>query len=50
MRIGAGTGLVTLPEQVVEKLKAIVNEVTSSPETVKLTGVPCPVVPAHSPA
>jgi len=50
MRIGEGAGLVTLPEQVEEKLNAKVNDVTSSPETLKLTGVPCPVVPAHSPA
>ncbi len=51
MRIGMGPGLVTLPEQFEEKLKAKVNDVTSSPETLKLTtGVPWPVVLAHSPA
>jgi hypothetical protein len=50
MWISAGSGLVRLPEQDDEKLNVKLNDVTSSPETLKLTGVPCPVVPVQSPA
>jgi hypothetical protein len=49
VRIGMGSGLVTLPEHVEEKLNAKVNRVTSSPETLKLTGVPCSVTPVLLP-
>ena len=49
MTIGAGAGLVRLPEHVEEKLNVSVNDLTWSSETLKLTAVPCPV-PAHSPA
>jgi hypothetical protein len=50
MTIGLGPEMISVPEQVEERLNLNVNDVTCSPETLKLIGVPCPVVPAHSPA
>ena len=50
MTIGAGPGMVSVPEQVEEKLNVSLSDVTCSPETLKLIGVPWAVVPVHSPA
>lgn len=49
-RICLGPGIVSVPEHVGEKWNASVNDVTSFPATLKLAGVPCAVVPVHSPA